>query len=123
MDHTQQKLFEVTHAMTVGAGDIHERLADARRSLAVLVARRDGAFPAHPEPQDRFDQVIRRLRPPETLSRHDASELAADILSLLVEASRLARTPVGAAATVPLEGAARAAQNGADDCTRTTFRL
>ena len=80
------------------------------RLLAVLVARQDGgALAAHPGLQERFEQLLNHLRLPEAVSQQPTDmsapaqeSLAAEILSLFVETSRLADIPVGATATVML---------------------
>jgi hypothetical protein len=89
MDYTQQKLWEAVNIL-IGTGSLQTRLGDARSYLAPL----DYPFPGWPGLQARLENVKTQLL--ENLSHDDDAEKAAhEIVSLLLEATRLARTPVG----------------------------
>src|SRR4051794_35771218 len=88
MDYTQQKLWEAVNAL-IGAGSLQERLGYARSYLAPLV----DPFPGLPRLQNRLEHVQAQLL--ATLQDPEAERVAQEIMSLLLEATRLAHTPVG----------------------------
>jgi hypothetical protein len=107
VDDTQEKLWQAVQTALVGAGNIQERLRSAAMYL-IRVQATESAFPARADLQRRLEAILRELTgSPATgrggtlessiaaLKDDDAKRVAVEILSLLCEATRLARRPVG----------------------------
>ena len=111
MNYTQEKLWQAVHAL-IGAGTIQQRLNAAAQYLIRLRPDRSGApaFPAMPALESRLNEVLRRLTEHgidatvNGLAEQDAAAIAEEVLSLFVEATRAADTPVGATETIALPG-------------------
>jgi hypothetical protein len=96
MDYTQQTLWEAVNRL-IGTGSLQTRLGHARSYLAPL----EYPFPGWPGLQSRLENVKTQLL--ENFSNDDAEKAAQEMVSLLLKATRLARTPVGVAeALTPL---------------------
>jgi hypothetical protein len=100
MDHTQQKLWEAVN-MLIGTGALQTRLRDARLYLAPLI----DPFPGWPRLQSRLEHVRAQLL--GSLPDHEAEKVAQEIMSLLLEATRLARQPIGVTEALDQKGDAQ----------------
>jgi hypothetical protein len=107
IDNTQETLWRAAETALVGAGRIQERLRSAAMYL-IRLHTTEPAFPGHGPLQRRMEAVLQELTStPATsaestleastaaLSDDDAKRVAIEILSLLCEATRLAKSPVG----------------------------
>jgi hypothetical protein len=111
VDYTQQKLWEAVSAL-IGTGTLQRRLDFAAQHL-VYLRKPEAPFPSSSALGERLEEVIGRLTnvpatgaagtiaaTTSTLDDAVAEEIAIEILSLLLEATRLAEIPTGVTETL-----------------------
>ena len=102
IDDIQKKLWEAVNVL-VGSGSVQVRLGHAGEYLAQIEESAAVAFPAMIGSQARLAEIRRRLtargsihETTGTLTDEAASEVARDILSLFIDATRAAGIATGA---------------------------